>query len=150
MKNDLGIIVDTDLYGQYKNLIVEIISKNLYNQVVLFSIEPINISDKFIPILPIMQAKFFEGNLLVFNIESVNMCKDFINIQNIFLYTNNIFWIKTPHINHFVLKDIYQNISNLKVITSSQEVADTYQSVWTTQCIIINGELNYDKISNIL
>jgi hypothetical protein len=150
MINDLGIIVNNNLYTKYENVILDIVSKNLYNQVVVFSTERIDIKNKFIPILPLIQAKFFEGNILVFNTESIVICKNFINIIDIYLYTNDVLWINTPQINYFTLKNIYENINNLKIITSSEEIKTIYKSVWNKECIFINGELNYDKISSIL
>lgn len=150
MINDLGIIVDSISYEKYAPLIVDIIAKNLYNQVIVFSQETMPIKHKFVPVLPLIQAKFFEGNLLVFDTESIIISKNFTNIKNIYLYTNNVLWINSPQVNHFVLKNIYQNIDNLKIITSSQEISNIYKSVWDKECIFINGDLSYDKISSIL
>ena len=87
MKQDLGfIILKTDNTAMHEAIfksIKSIIDNNPYNQICVFNSYNEKANTYNVPIVHLNQAKFFYGNIVVFDSLSLMMAKNFPNINKI-------------------------------------------------------------------
>ena len=154
MKKDLGIVLltlDNDsIYEKIFSLIKDIIDHNPYDQICVFNSKNTRINTMNVPILHISQAKFFKGNLLVFDTVSLLLAKNFPNIDTIFLYATDIFWNQSEKnmTSYSYYSDMF-NTQNLQFIVPNQILYDIYSICWKKP-IKICEELKYDTIKQII
>lgn len=144
MNRDVGIVIQnpqhiskiTPIYNAYLSL-------SSLDQFVVFSAEPLGIN--FVPQLPLNEAYFFDGNLLVLELNMLLIVKDFLNYRNLFYYLEQPDWIYSAmSSSHTAIKDMFTKTKNLNFITQNNTIYDLYKDLWGDNITL--GELNYEKI----
>lgn len=151
MKKDLGIILleldNNSIYDHILTVAKEIIDANPYNQICVFNSKNSKIDNMNVPILHISQAKFFYGNLLIFDTTSLLLAKYFPNIDKVFMYVTDTFWSNNVS-SYAYNKSLFQT-QNLEFVAQNQELYDLYSICWK-QPLKICEELKYDTIKEII
>jgi hypothetical protein len=149
--NDLGLLMIKLENNQRNSRILDTAKKiyenNPYSQVCIFNSYSELIDNKNIPILHISDSKFFNGNLLVLDIPSLILSKNFPNIQNRFFYAENTPWTESYE-DYSYWESIFKH-PNLKIITKNQTLSDIYEICWTKP-LGISENLDYDDIKHFL
>ena len=151
MKNDLGFFAITLENTDYHEMICRLISSFIDNhkdkQIVLFNQFFDKIDIKNIPIMPLSYSKYFDGDLIVFDLQSLIIANGSIKPQNVYYYASTVPW----QMSYSPYKDWEYMFSNpkLKIITSSQYLFDIYNIVWNNAAGVCE-ELNYDKFKLVL
>jgi hypothetical protein len=150
--NDVGFLLpDTRVIEDIYPMVTDLISKDFKNQYVCFTDTQQKSYNKIgIPILSITECKFFYGTLFVFDIESLLICKSFPNVKKIYYYMTDIPWKETPHINYFDLRNLYQENTNVNIITKTLSLYSTYSNCWNRQPLGIMEELNYENFKRLI
>lgn len=130
------------------NCVSKFITDNPYKQICVFNSSNDRVCKELVPIVHLNQAKFFHGNLVVFDTMSLLLAKNFPNIKNIFMYASNVFWSKDSYSSYKNIESIFK-ISNLEFIASSQETYDIYQTCWKKP-IGICENFNYEKLKKLI
>jgi hypothetical protein len=124
-----------------------LIDNNPYSQICVFNSYSEVVNNHSVPILHLSQAKFFNGNLIVFDIPSLILVKSFINISNIFYYAHETPW--TQHSMPFKYwSDIFDS-ENLNIIAKNQQIYDIYDICWKKP-IGISENFSYETIKDLL
>ena len=149
---DIGFLLikmnNDSTYNRILKTISDFILNNPYNQYVIFN----SFSDKIdtinVPILHINQAKFFYGNLFVFDFISCLLTQNFPNLSNRYLYTKDLFWTVDPGNSYNEWESILMK-DNLNIITHNKYVHDIYDMCWKKP-IGISENFTYEELKNIL
>lgn len=149
---DIGFFLikmnNSPTYDRILSTIADFIKHNPYNQYVVFN----SFSDKMdtfnIPILHINQAKFFYGDLFVFDFMSCLLTQKFPNLSNRYLYSKDLFWTDDPGNSYREWNDVIMS-DNLNIITHHKYTYDIYDICWKTP-IGISENFNYEELKNIL
>ena len=152
MKEDTGFILLKITNNTTNDVIFKSISNfikdNPYQQICIFNSSNDRISNELVPIVHLNQAKFFDGNLVVFDTMSLLFAKNFPNIKTIFMYASDIFWSKNSYSSYKNIESIFK-LSNLEFIASNQETYDVYQTCWKKP-IGICENFNYEKLKKLI
>ena len=151
-QSDVGFLLpDTKIIEDIYSMVTDLIGKDFKNQYLCFShTQQKNYSGLGIPILSITESKFFYGSLFVFDTESLVICKNFPNIKKIYYYMTDIPWKNTVHINYFDLRNLYQENTNIEVITKTPSLYNIYKNCWNKQPLGIMEELNYENFKRLI
>ena len=149
---DIGFLLikmnNDSTYNRILKTISDFILNNPYNQYVIFN----SFSDKIdtinVPILHINQAKFFYGDLFVFDFISCLLTQNFPNLSNRYLYTKDLFWTVDPGNSYNEWESILMK-DNLNIITHNKYVHDIYDICWKKP-IGISENFTYEELKNIL
>lgn len=121
--------------------------KNPYNQVCFFNSFCEVVAPQNIPILHLSQAKFFYGNLLILDSESLELCNDFPNIKKILFWAQNIPWEKDLK-NYKEWEKLFYN-HKTDIIANNQKTYDIFEICYKKpKCIA--ERLSYEKIKQCL
>lgn len=149
---DIGFVLiniqNNDFYEQVFKTIARFIDNRPYNQVVVFSSSMNKIDTHNVPILHLSHGKFFYGDLVLFDIPSIIMTEKFTNINNRYLYAQDIPWGKSSAINYNEWKSIYYQ-NNLSIIASNNNLYDIYNICWK-EPIGISENFDYDQLCKII
>lgn len=152
MKEDTGFILLKITNNTTNDVIFKSISNfikdNPYQQICIFNSSNDRICNELVPIVHLNQAKFFDGNLVVFDTMSLLFAKNFPNIKTIFMYASDIFWSKNSYSSYKNIESIFK-LSNLEFIASNQETYDVYQTCWKKP-IGICENFNYEKLKKLI
>jgi|TARA_B100002019_G_scaffold133692_1_gene114991 hypothetical protein len=152
MKQDLGfIILKTDNTAMHEAIfksIKSIIDNNPYNQICVFNSYNEKANTYNIPIVHLNQAKFFYGNIVVFDSLSLMMAKNFPNINKIFFFVNDSVWSQQAYSRYKNIKEMFDT-QNLEFIASNSRTSEIYELCWKKP-ICVSGDLSYESIKNIL
>lgn len=99
-----------------------------------------------IPILHIDYAKYFDGDIWFFNIESLQFFSAF-NVNNIYFYANDAPWLSN-YTNYKRWEYLLTNES-VNIITNSKELSDIYTICWKPP-IGIMEKFDYDEIQKFI
>lgn len=145
--NDIGFIISKNqTYKSIYNLIIDLLNHKFDNQYVCFTYNDDIITNKLhIPILPITEAKFWNGKMFIFDLEAVDIVKNFTNLTDIFYYMDNTEWVDYSHINYFDLKNIYEENTKIKIIASNNDIYKKYQECWNKNPIAVMETLSYEN-----
>ena len=152
MNKDIGfIIVNTE--NSYFNIISKLFDKlqtfNKLNQYAVFcSTLKLRTNRIGIPFLPLVEAQFFQGNLLVFDIQSFLYIKNFPNINKIYYYMDKISWDGLQMNPYRELKNVFDT-PNLEIIASDDIIYYLCYNCWKKP-LCIAKDLDYDSIKNFL
>lgn len=151
-QNDIGFLLsDTKTIEDIYPMVSDLIDKDFKNQYVCFTHVQQNKYNKLgIPILPITECRFFYGVLTVFDIESLTICKNFPNIKKIYYYMTDVPWKRNSHINYFDLRNLYQENTNISVITKTLNLYNIYNNCWSKKPLGIMEELNYENFKRLI
>ena len=127
--------------------VAEYIQENPFKQICIFN----NVSDKSslfnVPLLHTSQARFFDGDLVVFDLLSLMIALNFPGKENVYYYAQDFPWVG-HHNAYKVWKDLMLR-DNLRIIAHSQQCYDIYNLCWKTP-IGISEDFTYDKVSKVL
>lgn len=151
MNQDLGIFAivleNNILHEKICTLAQDMSANNKDKQVIFFNQYCEKIDTKNIPILPLSHSKYFIGNLLTFDLQSLLIACNSIRAEHIFYYTDSIPW-----------QSSYNTYSNwttifgdprLKIVTKTEDLYNIYNIVWD-KAITYCEEINYDQFSKFL
>ena len=152
MKKDTGFILLKINNNPTNNLVFDCISKfidnNPYNQICVFNSVNDRLCDNKVPILHLNQAKFFYGNLVVFDTMSLLFAKNFPNINNIFMYASSVFWSDKSYSRYLNIEELF-NLKNIEFIAANQNMNDIFESCWKKP-IGICENFNYESLKTII
>lgn len=144
------MILDIENNEYYDNIfqhIKKLIENNPYCNIIIYS----NNCDKLftynIPILHIKHAKFFNGNLILFDIVSLVISKHFTNLNKKILYVDSIPWLKNRNNTFNEWKNLYNN--DIDFIAANQYLFDVYSMCWKKPLEIMEN-FNHEKLQQIL
>jgi hypothetical protein len=93
------------------------------------------------------QAKFFKGNLIVFDVASLILSKKFINLSQRFYYAHEAPWTQYSMDYKYWL-DIFSS-KDLNIITKNQQLYDIYDICWKKP-IGISEDFSYETIKDLV
>lgn len=150
--SDIGFIVLKLTNNAFCDLVLDcakgFAKNNPFNQTIIFNSYCDKSITNNIPILHLNHAKFFKGQLFVFDLISVLLSQNFTNISKRYLYTNDIPWLSSAHTSYSEWAKLYF-ADNLEIITSNDKLFDIYKLCWKKPLGICE-EFNYEKICNII
>jgi hypothetical protein len=151
IKNNIGFMLINIENDQHHDSMLQNIRKlidaNPYKNIVIFNSICNKITTYNIPILHLSHAKFFEGDLWLFDLTSVIISKNFTNLNKKILYCNDMPWLKNrTNIYNEWLK-IYD--SDLDFVTTNQYLYDIYSICWKKPLDIMEN-FDYEKIQHIV
>lgn len=151
MKNDLGFFAltleNTTLHENICKLISLYIENNKDKQIVFFNQYCEKINTYNIPILPISYSKYYNGDLVVFDMASLLIAVNSIKAENIYFYANNIPW-QASYSGYGDWKAIFGN-KKLKVIAENKYLYDIYNIVWDNSLGVCE-EIVYEKFCKLV
>lgn len=152
VNNDIGFVLlkldNNPVYNNILDTIEQFITNRPLDQFVIFNSECSRTNNRNIPILHISHAKFFTGKLILFDIQSAIISKNFTNVSNRFLYTTNIPWAILTENRYVNWLEIYMH-KNLELIVSDNILYDIYSILWK-QPKGISEHFNYEQIKNFI
>lgn len=152
MTEDLGFLLlsidNSPSCNAIFNLAQQIIQNNPYKQICVFNSVNNRINKNMVPVLHLNQAKFFHGNLFVFDTLSLIFARQFPNIKKILFYTTDYFWSGNSYGDYKDAKELFTT-DNLEFISNSEQMCDIYEICWKKP-IGISKEFNYDSIKNFI
>jgi hypothetical protein len=96
-----------------------------------------------IPVLHINQAKFFDGNLFVFDIIGLMLAVSCYKVQNIYYYAYNFPWMMDQTTDFNFWSKLIED-SRVNIIAQNQEIYDIYDKVWKTP-VTIAGDVSHNE-----
>ena len=152
INKDIGFVLlnisENSYYDNIFKNIKKFIDHNPYQSITIFSSSQNKVETHNVPILHISHAKFFSGDLVLFDIPSIILTENFTNINNRYLYAQDIPWSAEPSINFREWSSIYYQ-NNLKLIACNSSVYDIYNICWKTPSGIAEN-FDYDKLYQII
>jgi hypothetical protein len=115
---------------------------------VIFNSRCDKVSTDNIPILHINHAKFFKGDLFLFDISGLILTKQFTNINKKLLYCNDMPWIKIRNNNYREWENLYCS-NTIDFIVTNKYLYDIYSLSWK-EPIGIMESFDYEKIQKLL
>lgn len=150
LKNSVGFLLfnidNSESYEIILQNISKLIQNNTYSDIMIFSNNCDKINTYNIPILHINHAKFFDGNLWLFDVMGLVFSKHFTNLKQRILYTNDIPWIKTRENSYNEWSRLYDKT---EFVTSNEYLYDIYSLCWKKPLDIMEN-FNHEKIQHIL
>ena len=149
--DDLGFFAITlennTLHENICQTISDYIKHHPKRQIVLFNQYCEKVDTKNIPILALSHSKYFSGNLVVFDLQSLVISLGSIKSKNVYYYTQSIPW-QTSYSEYENWAKIFSD-NKLKVITGNSYLSDIYNIVWGNSFGICE-EISYDKFSKFI
>lgn len=152
MANDIGFFLcklnNCPEHNHILSTMNDWIKNNPYNQCVVFNSFCENINIHKVPILHLSHAKFFYGDLMVFDFVSLILASHFPNIKNLYYYMSNIAWDNSLNSRYIEWEEAF-SAPHLKVIASNQTIYDVYEIAWKKPCGI-SENFTYEQLSKII
>lgn len=151
MNQNIGFLlthIDNGVF--YDNLLQQIkllIDNNPYKHICVFNSYTEKYDSYNVPLLHLNQAKFFDGDMFIFDVVSLCIVKNFPLLTNKYYFCQDIPWYKSYN-NYQEWAHILEQ-ENLKIIAQNQEIYDLFSICWQKP-IGIMEDLKYEKISSIL
>lgn len=118
-------------------------------QIVVFSSYVGTAIPNNIPVLHLSEAKYFFGNLFMFDVSSAILSSSFKNAYHKYLWLGNLIpWAQQPKELYVNYKGIFVD-SNINTIVQSQEAYDIYDMCWKSPSYIFK-EFNYENVQTII
>jgi hypothetical protein len=150
LKNRVGFLLfnidNSEAYEIILYTISKLIKANYYSDIVIFTNNCDKIHTYNIPMLHINHAKFFNGDLWLFDITGLIFSKNFTNLNKRILYVNDIPWIKNRNNNYNEWTKLYLDTD---FVTSNEYLYDIYNLCWKKPLDIMEN-FNHEKIQHIL
>lgn len=124
-----------------------LIDNNPYAQICVFNSYSEVVDNHSVPVLHISQAKFFKGNLMVFDMPSLILSKNFINLSKRFYYAHELPW--TKHTQSFKYWSKIFDSEDLNIIAKNQHLYDIYDICWKKP-IGISEDFSYETIKSLV
>lgn len=149
---DIGFLLiklDNDpMYDTMLKTIKDFETNNPYNQVVIFNSSCNKIDTYNLPILHLSHAQLFYGTLVIFDLPSIILTKQFPNLTRRILYTNSAPWEKNPQSRYNEWDSLY-NQNSLDIVTSNEHLYNIYNICWKKP-IGISEVFNYETFSKFI
>jgi hypothetical protein len=149
--NSLGFILlniqNNELYDQLLQQIANLIKNNPYYNIVIFTNNSDIIATHNVPILHLNHAKFFNGNLWLFDLVSVILTQKFTNFNKRIFYVNDMPWIKNRKNSYYEWNKIYN--SDIDFVCSNQYLYDIYNVCWKKPLDVMES-FNHEKVQSII
>lgn len=100
-----------------------------------------------VPLLPVSHARYFDGDLFVFDVASLLMSVNFPKTKTIYFFTNSAPWTSS-YSNYMDWKNIFNN-NRVKIISNTKYIHDIYTIAWNNS-IGIAENMTYETISKCL
>jgi len=117
-------------------------------QTVIFNSMNETINTYNLPILHLSHAEFFTGSLVIFDLPSVIMTKNFPNLKQRILYTTHAHWVNNTQTRYSEWQSLYEQ-PNLDIITSSQFLYDLYSICWKKP-LGISERFSYEELCKFI
>jgi hypothetical protein len=151
MSSDLGFFAITlennTLHDSICSMVSKYIEQHRGDQIVFFNYYCEKINTYNIPILPLSYSKYYNGDIVVFDIASLLIAVNNINSKNIYFYAQNIPW-QISYNNYADWERIFRN-DKLKIIAANEDIHDIYSIVWNNS-IGICEEISYEKFCKFI
>lgn len=151
MNNDIGFFAMTLENNAFHNTICELVAgyikHNPQNQIVIFNQYSEKIDTHDIPILPLSYSKFYNGDLITFDIASLLLSVNSISANNIYFYAQNIPW-QISYNKYNEWKNIFGN-KKINVIANNEYIHNIYNIAWNNS-IGVCEDLTYEKFSKFI
>jgi hypothetical protein len=151
IKNDIGFIMpvldNNPLIVEICRTVLTLINQNKKMQICIFNhyTEMANLHGA--PILPISHAKYFKGDLFVFDLSSLLIAINFPGVNNIYYYATDICW-SSSYSNYSAWKKIFYK-PNIKIIANNENIHDIYHIAWDNS-LGISERFSYEEIAKFL
>jgi hypothetical protein len=119
-----------------------------YSQVCVFNSFNQRTNSMNVPVLHLNQAKFFYGNLFLFDVQSAIITRSFPNLYKRYYYARDIPWEKNSLGNYKEWKEIF-NHDNIEIIAQNKHIFDIYEICWKKP-IMIAEDFTYENIKKVL
>jgi len=100
-------------------------------------------------IFPLYEAKYYYGDVLVWDIISLDIVKSFPNVEKIFYFQGPYLpWTGNTHLEYSMWESLFCN-PKITVISNLTEVKEIFDLVWSTKCELIktmNAESLYEVV----
>ena len=151
MNNDIGFVIlnleENPLHHSILYAIKQIIDANPYKNVCVFNHECAKVDVLNVPLLHLKHAKFFYGDLFVFDTISLMLAKQFPNIKNKYYYAATVPWQNKKYEYQGWRNMFLQD--NLNIICQNQKIYDIYDICWKKPLGIAEN-FTYDKIHKFI
>lgn len=151
IKNDIGFMLpvldNNSFIVEICRTILTLINANKRMQICIFNHHTDMPNLHGVPILPISHAKYFKGDIFVFDISSLLIAVNFPGTNNIYYYVNETCW-SSSYSNYSAWKKIFSK-DNIKIIANNQYIHDLYNIAWNNS-IGISERFEYEEISKLL
>lgn len=125
----------------------DFISQRPESHIVVFNSYSDIINNHNVPILHINQGKFFYGRIIVFDIESLKLALNFVNMSEIVYYANTIPWEKTSE--KFLYWYNLFSQDNLKIVAANESIYNLFSIGFKTP-VSIASEFTYEAFKHII
>lgn len=148
---DFGIIqfklANIEAHQSIISTTTQFIEKRPSNQIVIFNSYNEMINNHKVPILHLSHSKFFYGNIVTMDIESLEFAQNCTNKKSIIYYADSIPWEK--NIQSFKYwKQLFDN-ADTKVVALNQTIYDIF-SIGICKPLLIAPEFSYETFKDIL
>lgn len=100
-------------------------------------------------VFPTYDAKYYYGDMLVWDVISLDMVRQFPNLNKIFYFQGPALpWMGNTHIEYKMWEKLFCN-PKITIITNNKDIKDVYDHVWSSECKLlqqINWESLYEAI----
>lgn len=152
MAKDIGFFIPKLSNIQQHDVVLktvrQFIDNHPYNQYVLFNSFYDKIETYNIPILHLSHAKFFYGDLFVFDFISLVIASHFPNISKLYYYAQNLPWSSSGETYYENWRKIF-DLDHLNIISNNQYVDDVYNICWKKP-IGISERFSYEELTKII
>ncbi len=125
------------------------ISENKNKQVVIFCSNSSIIFPWNVPVLHINEVKYFDGSVVVFDILSALIIKDFKTHNNKYFWIGSaIPWSSQPSENYRTFEDIFDN-TDIKLIVTDNTIQDIYE-ICFNKPEYVSQEFNHENLQRII
>ena len=151
MNRDLGIIIthinNSDWFDNIFLELKNMIKDNPYKHICIFNSYSEKIITHNVPILHLNQSKFFTGDVIVFDILSLNLIRSFPLLTNKYYYAQDVPW--GSNLGAYAEWTSLLEQNKLEVIAKNQEVYDLYEICWKKPLGIMEN-FQYERLSQIV
>lgn len=152
MKKNIGFLLpklETEIHAKIVNHISMLIDNNPDKQILIFCSTAKLGFPPNVPVLHINEAKYFDGEIFVFDMLSALIVKNFkTQSKKYFWIGNNIPWKSNPLDNCKTYSDIF-NDKSISFIVSDEHTKDIYSICFQEPAFILK-EFNHENLQRIV
>lgn len=146
-------IINTSIGTSYDQQIITLMNETVHsykniNAAVYTTSMNIAIPQKKFSVLPLYEAKYFNGKAIVWDIISLDLVYGFPNISEIlYIHNNTIPWRENSHIAYKVWEKLFTN-SKTKILITDKNIYEIFRLTWNTGIFqeTIDSRIIYESI----
>lgn len=150
MSKNIGFLIPNLEHNPFQDkimdLAININKRNTLNETLIFSSSCTRSDIGQIPVMHIINAKFFDGILFVFDLPSILISQSFYNLQKKYFYTFQTVW--SPDSKYNIVSSLIKDDS-LEIITSDDHLYNIYDMCWKKPLSTVEIT-NYEKLLSII